>query len=61
MEKPLPEDFKAREIRLHEILQMDKNFDIVYKPVTIAGKKAGIYFIDGFMQEAIMEKLLEFF
>ncbi len=61
MENPLPEDFKAREIRLHEILQMDKNFDIVYKPITIAGKKAGIYFIDGFMQEAIMEKLLEFF
>lgn len=61
MAKKLSEDFQEEKKRLHEVLQMDKNFDIVYKPITIAGKNAGIYFIDGFMQEAIMEKLLEFF
>ncbi|MCI9018052.1 MAG: spore germination protein, partial [Lachnospiraceae bacterium] len=37
------------------------NFDIIRKGITIAGRDACIYFIDGFLEEAIMEKLLEFF
>jgi stage V sporulation protein AF len=46
---------------LNEILNLDSNFDIIRKGITIAGKDACIYFIDGFLEEAIMEKLLEFF
>ena len=61
MERKLTGNFEEENRRLHEILQMDRNFDIVYKPFTVAGRRAGIYFIDGFMQEAIMEKLMEFF
>ena len=32
--------------RFHEILDVQKNFDIVYHTLTIAGKKACLYFID---------------
>ena len=46
---------------LNEILNLDSNFDIIRKGITIAGREACIYFIDGFLEEAIMEKLLEFF
>ena len=46
--------------RLNEILNLDTNFDLIRKGITIAGKDACIYFIDGFLEEAIMEKLLEF-
>ena len=46
---------------LNEILNLDSNFDIIRKGITIAGRDACIYFIDGFLEEAIMEKLLEFF
>ncbi len=60
MERKLTGNFQEENRRLHEVLQMDKNFDIVYKPFTVAGRNAGIYFVDGFMQEAIMEKLMEF-
>ncbi len=47
--------------RLNEILNLDTNFDLIRKGITIAGKDACIYFIDGFLEEAIMEKLMEFF
>ena len=47
--------------RLNDILNLDTNFDIIRKGITIAGRDACIYFIDGFLEEAIMEKLLEFF
>ncbi|MCI8418726.1 MAG: spore germination protein [Lachnospiraceae bacterium] len=60
MERKLTGNFQEENRRLHEVLQMDRNFDIVYKPFTVAGRNAGIYFVDGFMQEAIMEKLMEF-
>lgn len=44
----------------NERLNLDMNFDIIRKGVVVAGKQACIYFIDGFLEEAIMEKLLEF-
>jgi stage V sporulation protein AF len=42
------------------ILNTDMNFDIIRKGITIGEREACIYFIDGFLEEAIMEKLLEF-
>ena len=47
--------------RLNEILNLDTNFDIIRKGIKVAGRDACIYFIDGFLEEAIMEKLMEFF
>lgn len=43
------------------ILGVDKNFDIMYRVVGIGGKEALLYFIDGFIKDEILEKLLEFF
>ena len=37
--------------RFHEILDVQKNFDIVYHTLTIADKKACLYFIDGFTKD----------
>lgn len=42
-------------------LQTDKNFDIIYRMLPVADREACIYFIDGFIKDDIMEKLLEFF
>ena len=44
--------------RLNEILNLDTNFDIIRKGIKVAGRDACIYFIDGFLEEAIMEKLM---
>ena len=39
--------------RLNEILNLDTNFDLIRKGITIAGKDACIYFIDGFLEEEL--------
>lgn len=57
----LSEHLDENVMNLNEILNLDANFDIIRKGIIIAGKQACIYFIDGFLEEAIMEKLLEFF
>ncbi len=57
----LSEHLDKNVTNLNEILNLDSNFDIIRKGITIAGRDACIYFIDGFLEEAIMEKLLEFF
>lgn len=57
----LSEHLDENVANLNEILNLDSNFDIIRKGITIAGRDACIYFIDGFLEEAIMEKLLEFF
>ena len=60
MARKLTGNFQEEKRRFHEILQMDKNFDIIYKSITIAGREAGIYFIDGYLKDTIMEKVIEF-
>ena len=60
MSRKLTGNFQEEKRRFHEILQMDKNFDIIYKSITIAGREAGIYFIDGYLKDTIMEKVMEF-
>lgn len=45
----------------HNELQVSKNFDIIYRMLDVGNRTACIYFIDGFVKDDIMEKLLEFF
>lgn len=43
------------------ILQIDKNFDLIYKDMVIDGVKAGFFFIDGFVDDGIMQRILQYF
>lgn len=36
------------------------NFDIIKRDIYIANRRAALYFIDGFMKDAVFEKLMEF-
>lgn len=42
-------------------LNTSANFDILRRDVLIGGRKAGFFFIDGFVQEDMVEKLIQFF
>lgn len=53
-------DFDKNKKRIDELLHIDKSFDLLYRVVTIGGKKACFYFIDGFCKDEVMEKVLEF-
>lgn len=45
----------------NNLLAIDRNFDILYKDLTIGGRKAGFYFIDGFVKDEVMQKLMASF
>lgn len=46
---------------LSRLLRIDKNFDIIYKPMQIDSVDAGFFFIDGFVDDGIMQRILQFF
>ena len=41
-------------------LRVDKSFDMLVKRITIGGKKATFYCIDGFVKDTMFEKMLEY-
>ncbi len=44
---------------LSKLLRIEKNFDLVYRPQRIENIETGCFFIDGFVKDAIMERLLK--
>ena len=44
-------DFAKNKQRIDELLHIEKSFDLLYRVVTIGGKKACFYFIDSFCQD----------
>lgn len=46
---------------LQKILRLDKNFDLIYKDMKIDGVDAGFFFIDGFIEDGIMQRILQYF
>ncbi len=53
--------FKYQREKLNNSLHFDKSFDLVERQIKIANKKAALYFVDGFIKDDIMEKIIEFF
>ena len=46
---------------LNRKLDIDKNFDLVYRVIQIGGREACMYFVDGFCKDALMQKILQHF
>lgn len=46
---------------LDERLGAGKNFDVISRRIEMGGKKAYIYFIDGFCKDEVMQKMLQYF
>lgn len=46
---------------LNRKLDIDKNFDLVYRVIQIGGKDACMYFVDGFCKDELMQKMLQYF
>lgn len=42
-------------------LNIDKSFDLINRNIIIAGRRTEIFFIDGFVKDSIMEKMMEGF
>ncbi|MEG0691765.1 MAG: hypothetical protein RR444_01655 [Oscillospiraceae bacterium] len=46
--------------KLNQMLRVEKSFDIIGKPMMIANKRSTLYFIDGFVKDEVMEKIMEY-
>lgn len=58
--KNLATDFKSNVAFLDRQLRVDENFDLIKKDIVFGGRSACIYFIDGFIKDEVMEKILEY-
>lgn len=56
----LGKDFLQNKSLLDSSLRVEKSFDVIGRSIMIGGKKAVLYFIDGFVKDDIMEKIMEF-
>ena len=54
-------DFHAVVEHMNQVIQVNTNFDLVYRTLEIGGRMAAMYFVDGMIKDDIMEKLLEVF
>ena len=44
-----------------KLFPIEKSFDLIERQVVIGGKKAVMYFIDGFVKDGVMGKIMQFF
>ncbi len=58
--QPLSGDLQANMDYFSQRLSVDKNFDIIYRVIQIADRKACIYCVDGFVKDEVLEKILSF-
>lgn len=61
MEKKLTDCFSENVMLLNRELKVKENFDIINREVKIGERKACFYFIDGFVKDEIMQKLMQSF
>lgn len=59
MEKwTLSTDYADNSALLQKKLRVKESFDVVEKPMNIGGRKAALYFVDGFIKDSVMEKIM---
>ena len=56
--KSLTGDFSADTKMFDELLRVDESFDIIKREMKISGTDIAMYYIDGFIQSASMQKLM---
>lgn len=61
MEQKLTEDLMKNVEYFYQAIDADKSFDIICRTTMVAQRQAAFFFIDGFVKDAIMQKIMEFF
>ena len=59
--KQLSRNFEANKKLLDEVLEVGNSFDVICHVTEVGGKKACIYFIDGFLKDDMMQKIMQYF
>lgn len=53
--------FSEDDSSFSKAIGLEDSFDLLRRPMTLAGKQSALYFVDGFAKDDIMEKVMEFF
>lgn len=61
LESRISKNIEENRKYFHEKLNVDVNFDILYRDLVIGGKDSVFYFIDGFCKDELMMKILQYF
>lgn len=61
MQEKITSSFEDNIKLFQKILRVDESFDIIYRTILIGDKKAAIFFIDGFVKDEVLQKLMQFF
>ncbi len=61
LESRISKNIKENRKYFHEKLNVDTNFDMLYRDLSIGEKDSIIYFIDGFCKDELMMKMLQYF
>ncbi len=58
--KPLSSDLEETMQMFHKLLRVDKNFDVVYRTMKIGGRKSCFYFLDGFVKDDTLQRIIQY-
>ena len=58
LEERLSADYAANVAKLDSLLRVAENFDIIKKPLTVGNDELTFYYIDGFIKDVVMGKLM---
>lgn len=61
MDEKISSELQLNINRLNQTLFTDKNFDLKYRTLHVGGRDLSVYFIDGFLDDQIMEMLMKIF
>lgn len=61
MQEKITKSFEENLKLFQEILRVDKSFDIIYRTFLIGDRKAAVFFIDGFVKDEVLQKIMQFF
>ena len=54
--EPTKDTFDARAAALDELLGTGRSFDMVTRPLTIAGRRARLWVVNGYAEDALLER-----
>lgn len=57
----IPNDINKLISQFKSKLRMEQSFDLIYRTINLSNHLGCIFFIDGFVKDTVMEKMLEFF
>ena len=58
---PLGENYRDNVARIDDILNVRRNFDVIRKDLAVGDDRLTLYYIDGFVKDTVMQKLMMHF